>query len=115
MSSNDALILTWFGVVSLIGLNGFAAGTAAMMSSASRRISRWGRIVFSVLMAGMLPASAVILVLLVPAEFGLGEELRNPLPVFGTLLVIGAAVSLPGAWLITRKLEKPGEEFHAFE
>ncbi len=115
MSPTDALVLSWLGAVSVIGLNGFSAGVAAMLFGWKRSIPRWGRIMFAVMAAGLLPSSMAGLAALSPAEFDLEGEAGVVIAMFGALLAVGGLVSLPGAWLITRRLERPGDEHRAFE
>ena len=101
----ETAILIWIGALFVIGVNGFAAGIAALFYIWRRRIRRGGRI---------LPA-ALIAVIGVTEEGFSGEGPFIVALAFGLLLAVGSVLSLPGAILVAQGLERPGNEFKAFE
>ena len=108
-------LLIWFAIALIIGLNGFAAGSSAILYLWRPRVRRAARIVTAVLLSGFLPASVLIPVAIASGAFAGGE---GPI-VFGigfvAFFALAGAVSLPGALIVARKLEKPGDEFLTFE
>ena len=109
---SDTIILVWVIAVTVLALNGFAAGVAALFYA--RKSMRGGsRNLLAAALAGLLPASLVIVVPL--AQAGAGEEPYIWLLAFAILFAVSTGVSLPGAIIVSRKLEKPGDEFRAFE
>jgi hypothetical protein len=106
-------ILAWIGIVILVGLNGFAAGAAAILHLWRSRLARGTRSMLAAALAGALPASFLIVIPM--ADSGMGEPFAVFLLAFAVVLAGATAVSLPGAIIVSKKLEKPGEEFRAFE
>ena len=107
-------VLIWVGVVCAVGVNGFAAGIAAMLYIWRKQLRRGARTALAAFAAGTMPATLI-------AVIGLSEEGfsgEGPLIVslaFGGIMAVGAAVALPGAMIVARGLERPGDEFRAFE
>ena len=114
MAPGELEAFTWFGVVTFLALNGFAAGVAAAFYAWRRAISRWGRIFYSAGMAGLLPASIMILAVVNPDQYPIEDRIWI-FPAACLIFSVGFVASVPGAWIITRKLEQPGDEFRAFE
>ena len=113
MPPSDAIVLVWLAVVLLIALNGFAAGVAASLHAWKSRMPRAARALTAAVIAGLLPCSVLIFVFLDPVEFR--PDGTDLLVSFGVLFSVGVIGSMPGAWLITRKLAQPGDDFRAFE
>jgi len=113
--SETWIILTWLGIVTTIGLNGFAAGLAAILSLWRPTTRRVGRTLLASAFSGFLPASIFFPMALTQREFIGGEGPIVAAVAFAVVFVIAAVASLPGAIFMTRKLEKPGNEFRAFE
>jgi len=100
----------------MLGLNGFAAGMVASLSIWRRRMRRSARIVSASALAGLLPAS--IFVIAGASElFGTSASEESAVWAFvvGLVLIVAAAVSLPGAIIVGRKLDRPGDEYRTFE
>jgi hypothetical protein len=113
MEASEIPVLVWLGTVTLLAVNGAAAGIAAGLQTASRRMPRAGRIAISAVTAALLPTSVLILPLIDPIEFGV--DLEAGLVLFALMFGGGTVGSLPGAWLMTRRLERARDEFRAFE
>src|SRR3989337_2152249 len=102
----ETAVLIWLGAVSVIGVNGFAAGIAAMLYIWRRRLGKSGRALLAAFAAGLLPAVMV-------GGIGLSEEGFSgdgPLMValvFGVFALIGSVAALPGAILVAQGLEQP--------
>ena len=111
----ETVILTWFAIASIIGLNGFAAGLAAILHLWRRTMRRGARATMSAAVSGLLPASIFIPMAFTDREFVGGEGQIIAAVGFATFWAVATAVSLPGSLIISRKLEAPGEEFRAFE
>ena len=110
----ETAILIWIGALFVIGVNGFAAGIAALLYIWRRRIRRGGRILLAALTAGILPATLIAVIGLSEEGFS-GEGPFIVALAFGLLLAVGSVLSLPGAILVAQGLERPGNEFKAFE
>ena len=109
------VILAWLAIVSVVGLNGFAAGLAAMLFLWRSRMRRGARIVTASTVAGLLPASVFLPIMFTEPEFMGGEGALGFGIGFVVTLAVAGAVSLPGAILICRKLASPGDDYRAFE
>ena len=68
----------------------------------------------SALTAGILPATLIAVIGLSEEGFS-GEGPFIVALAFGLLLAVGSVLSLPGAILVAQGLERPGNEFKAFE
>jgi hypothetical protein len=106
-------ILAWVGIVIVVGLNGFAAGAAAVLHLWRGRMAHGARSMLAAALAGALPASFMIVVPM--AESGMGGQFTIFLLAFAVIFAGATAISLPGAIIISKKLAKPGEEYRAFE
>jgi hypothetical protein len=114
---SEAIVGIWLIVVTVLGLNGFAAGMAAALYIWRRGMRRGARIASASTLAGLLPAS-IFIVAGASELFGasaLSEEPVVWVVVVGLVLVVAGVVSLPGALVVGRKLEQPGSEYRAFE
>jgi hypothetical protein len=110
MSSVAAL---WSLLVTLAMMNLCAAGIAAIVYAWSRRIGHGGRVAIGALVTGSIPVVAFL-------PIYAGDFLRTPDPewrfaAMPVLLIILAVFSAPCAWLVSRKLDAPRDEFRAFE
>ena len=110
-----AVILIWVGFVSLIGINGFAAGVVAILHAWRSKMRRGGRILLASFAAGALPASLIFVAMLTEAEVGVAEEPIAMMLGSAMILVLSGVLSLPGAIVVARRLERPGNEFRAFQ
>jgi hypothetical protein len=105
--------LAWLAIVTVVGLNGFAAGVVALLHIWRHGMRRRTRILLAGAAAGLLLASPLL-------TFAFGEVNVSGEPLVLVVLVVlmsafAAAASLPGAVIIARKLEGPGGAFRAFE
>ena len=106
----------WAIVVGIAILNLCAAGVAAVMHAWRSKMRRGGRIVTAAAVTGFLPASTLLAAGI--AETAWSSTAEEPLVMglaFAMLLTIGMVVSLPGALLVARKLEAPGDDYRSFE
>ncbi len=110
---SEWIILGWVGLVSVLGLNGTSAGAAAMLHVWGSKTRRGGRMLIASVAAGALPASFIVVVPL--AEGGAGQEPLIWLLALGAVLAVGTVLALPGAIVVSRKLEGPGDDYRAFE
>lgn len=102
-----------FMLVGALILNGFAAGMAAMLYLWRRDWPRSRRIVLSALSSGMATLLLFSGVLLFSG--GLQEEPVVMVLVFGLFALAGAAVSLPAALIMSRKIERGPDIGSVFE
>ena len=109
------LVLAWVGLASIVGLNGFAAGVAAVLYAWRSGLRRGGRTFLASVLAGFLSASSFIGLGLLGSPELATEEPWILVGVFGGLFAVATVISGPGALLVARKLEKPGDDFRAFE
>jgi hypothetical protein len=113
--SELAVIVTWYGTVSLLGLNGCGAGVAAMLYIWRRSMRPGARAVVAASLTGLLPASLVIAMMFTERELVLGEGLGILLLAFAALFAVSTLVALPGALVVTRRLAQPGDDHRYFE
>ena len=106
------IVVGWVIVVTVVGLNDFAAGVAAMLHAWRSELRPGSRTLLAGTMAAILPTSFFIVV-------PLAEDWRSWesgwLLALAAVLGVGALVSLPGASIVTRKLEAPRGEYRTFE
>ena len=111
-----ALIVSWLGFVSLIGLNGFAAGVVGVLHAWRLVLARSSRILISIALAALLFASSMMALVFAGTE---DREISGGsvtlAVVFGMGFALAAVVSLPGALLMARKVEAPADTFRVFE
>jgi hypothetical protein len=108
------LVGLWAIFVSIVGLNGFAAGIVTVLYLWRRQQRRGTRVLAAVMLTALLPASLMAPGMLMSASAGATAPVGM---LVGTAFLFAAAmvVSLPGALIVARKLEAPGDEFRAFE
>jgi hypothetical protein len=111
---SDAVVGTWMILIAIVILNGCAAGVTAMLH-VRRKMRRGARVMTAVLITAVLEAS-----MFVPVAFADAMRARpDGLLVIGTIIAVVFAgalvVSLPGALVVSRKLEAPRDEYHTFE
>ncbi|KRA83109.1 hypothetical protein [Altererythrobacter sp. Root672] len=104
----------WIILVVAVGLNGFAAGVAAALSVWGPAWKRPSRILVAAASAGFLPFGVLIPATFLELSSGMKESTYLALG-FGVMFVIATVVSLPGAIVVSRKLERPSDDFLAFE
>ncbi len=110
----ETLFIVWLGIATVLGLNGMAAGAAAVLHVWRRRGSRGGRIILASLAAGLLPSSMVLAASVLENEV----TTEGPLVValgFSMMLAIATVLAVPGAVALTRMLDRPGDSHRAFE
>jgi hypothetical protein len=107
----------WAIVIAIVAFNLCAAGVAAVLHAWRSKMRRRGRIVAAAAATGVLPASTLIVAGLVEIGWPTSSP-EEPLVValaFALVMGLTMIVSLPGAFLVARKLESPGEDYRAFE
>jgi hypothetical protein len=104
----------WAIVVGVVGLNGFAAGTVAVVHLWKRQQSRGGKVLIAAISSALLPTSLIVPGMLLSASVG---GTAPAYVVLGAIMMFAMSLvaSLPGAIVVARKLEKPGDEYRAFE
>jgi hypothetical protein len=116
MAANGITVIVWLSVVSLVGLNGFAAGVAAALHIWVGGMRRRRIAILASVVSGFLPASMLVV------TGGLG---RRPVSFFEDPFVVAAAfaialgfaalLSFPGATIVARKLDGHRDAVRAFE
>jgi len=110
----SALIGIWAIAVFVVVLNGFSAGLTAFFHLWRSKQARRSRALTAAAITGLIP-------LVVAAPAVLTQTSNGTVSVvgfivgFGVLSVLTMAVSLPGAVIIARKLDGPGDAYRAFE
>jgi hypothetical protein len=106
--------IAWLILVFVIGLNGFAAGVAAILHAWRHGQKRATRTLIAAISAGLFPFSWLVPTFF--SELGSGSEAPLYLALGGgVLFAIATAVSFPAAIVVSRKLEAPGDQFRTFE
>lgn len=112
----DIGVAVWILLVALVGLNGFAAGVAAVLHLWRGAVRQRVRIIQAATATGLLPVAMVALPMFVQLGGSGGvPELVGTVIGMVLLLGLGALVSLPGAIVITRKLAGGGDAYKSFE
>ena len=104
----------WAILLSVIGLNLAAGGVAAILHGRRDKQALRSRILTAAALTALWPAGMFIPVML----DGTLDEAHVSIEMLigaGLLFLVGFAVTLPGALIIARRLERPSEEYHAFE
>ena len=104
----------WGILISIVGVNLSAAGVVAILHAWRSKMRRGGRIFTAAAMTGLLPASLMIPTMLPGVSAG-AEAPVGLVVAFFMVLGMVTVVSLPGALIVARKLEAPGDEFRVFE
>jgi hypothetical protein len=104
----------WIFLVFLVLLNGFAAGTAAVLHVWRSGQSRQSRAVTAAAITGLVPAIMMIPAIIAQGSFEV-PSLVGSIVGIAVLCGLTMAVSLPGALIIARKLDGPGNAYAAFE
>lgn len=116
MAVAEYWIIGWTLFFGLVGINGFAAGMAAILHIWRGKDRLRIRVLLAATLSGALPSSVVVVVGLAEGEMvadaAVGAGLG--LAFLASTAVTGLA-SLPGALVISRKLAGPGDAFRAFE
>ena len=111
----DWLYAAWLVLAAVITFNLSAAGAAALLYGWRSRLRRGSRTFLASAVTGFLPASSFMAIGL----YDSGDRLNQDAAVYASIFVmsfaIAAIVSLPGAIIVSRKLEAPGDDFRAFE
>ena len=109
---SGSIAFVWMLIVTLVGLNGFAAGVAAVLHIWRRGMRRRTRVLLASVAGGLLPVSPLL-------AFAFGGEVtgepRVLVIVAGVFSAAAVVASLPGAVIVARRLEGPGDAVRAFE
>jgi MFS superfamily sulfate permease-like transporter len=108
------LIGLWTILVLIIGLNGFAAGMVAVLKGWRSKQSRRSRALTAAAVAGLFPAAIALPAMAVDVSAGSMAPLGLILGI-AVICVVAMVASLPGAVIVARKLDGPGDAFRAFE
>jgi hypothetical protein len=111
------LIAVWAIAMVVIAFNLCAAGVAAILHAWRSKIRRPARVAAAAATTGVLPASTLIVVGLVEVGWPTSSVEDPFVAALAFALVMGLTMlaSLPGAFIVARKLEAPGDDFRAFE
>lgn len=108
----------WIGLWTLVFftvlLNGFAAGVAAALHVWRPEQLRRSRVLTAAAVAGLIPAMIAVPPMLMDISVGARAPFGLVLGV-AVISVVAMAASLPGAVIIARKLDGPGNAYTAFE
>jgi hypothetical protein len=103
-------------IVTIVGLNGFAAGAVAALHVWRVKLPRESRMFAASAAAGFLPATALICLAMAGSSQGeLPGGATELVVIFGVTFTAALVVSLPGAIIVGRKLDHPGEAHRTFE
>ena len=112
---SDTVIVLWAGLVFALILNGCAAGVVAMLHAWRSSMGRGGKAVAAGFATGVGTGAMFM-------TFAIDDlttsDTEGPLVVglaLAVFVAIATVVSLPGALIVARKLDRPGEDFRAFE
>jgi cytochrome bd-type quinol oxidase subunit 2 len=111
---SDTATAIWVIVIFIIALNGAAAGVVAAFHAWQSRMRRGQRIVAAATASGVL-SGAWLIPFALSAESTNSEEPMIIVLVFVAFIGVGTLVSLPGALIVGRKLDSPGDIHRAFE
>ena len=111
------VIGVWAIAMVIIGFNLCAAGVAAILHAWRSKMRRPVRVVAAAAATGALPASTLIVGGLVEAGWPTSSAEEPFIAALAFAMVTGVTMlaSLPGAFIVARKLEAPGDDFRAFE
>lgn len=110
------IIIIWLIVFSILVFNLCAAGVVAILHAWRSKMRRGGRIVTAAALAGFLPSSTFLAGGLVESLTSSSSEEPFVMALaFGMIMLIATVVSLPGALIVARKLDTPGDDFRTFE
>ena len=110
---SELVMVSWAFVVFIVLLNGCAAGIAALFHTRRSEMRRGSKIVGAILGTGLITAGMIGPWTIEGMAEGEGPLI--PLLVLILIMVVAMVVSVPGAVIITRRLEVPGDEFRTFE
>ena len=109
-----ALIGIWSVLVFLVLLNGFAAGIAAALHVWRSKQPRRSRILTAAAVSGLVPAAIALPAMAADVSSGMVAPL-GLLVGIAVICAIAMGASLPGAVIVARKLDGPGDAYRAFE
>ena len=113
----DWVIGVWLTVMSVVVVNLCAAGVIAILHGWRSKTRRGRRILTASAVAGLIPASTMLTIGL--AEDGwpslASEEALIVALAFAVILATAMLVAVPGALVVDRKLDGPGDAYRAFE
>ena len=104
----------WVVFVFLVLLNGFAAGMAAVLHVWRSGQRRRSRIVTAAALTGLVP-TVMIFPAVFEQELAGGAQLAGMIVGMGMMFGLSTVVSLPGAVIIGRRLDGPGDAYRTFE
>lgn len=108
------LVGIWSIVVFFVGINLAAGGVAAILHVRRKGQPRRGRVLTAAAIVALLPTALVIPAMLIPASIG-GVAPVGMIVAVVLVFAFGFAGSLPGAVIVARQLDKPGDDYRAFE
>ncbi len=112
-ASFGIVIVIVTGLVSIVGLNLSAAGIVACFYLWRRKVPVSTRAMLAAGLAGLLPVLASMAPLAMQIVEG-GQEAVIMLVVIAMVLAVSTVLSLPGALVVSRKLQQPLDH-RAFE
>lgn len=108
------MIGLWTLLVGIIGLNGFAAGMVAVLHVWRSKRPRRSRVLIAATITGLVPAALAAPAMLVDMSSGMVAPVGLLIGI-AVACVLAMAASLPGAVIVARKLDGPGDAYRAFE
>ena len=108
-------VLIWILVSAAAGLNLSAAGVAAILHAWRVNMRRGGRMFAAAVIAALVPTSGFVAIALSESATATSEDPFIVAIVFLAIQAVCTLVSLPGAAVVARKLEHPGDDFRVFE
>ena len=112
---NDTVIASWIILIWILVLNCCAAGVGEMLHLCRKNIRRAGRVVVAAAVAALMNIGMFVPIAFTDPMAGGSDDYLIVGGIFPAVLAITFFITLPGAIVITRKLEAPGDEFRAFE
>ena len=112
---SETLAGIWIVVVLVVMLNGCAVGVVAWLHTSRRTMRRGAKIAISVFVTALLPASLFFPFVVADLTPTGGEEPIIIAVALAMVFVLSAAAALPGAYIMSRKVEAPGDEYRTFE
>lgn len=102
-------------LAAVVSFNLCAAGVAAVLHAWRSKMRRGGRTVLASAVAGFLPASSIMAIGILGSPENITQDAAVYAAIFGICFAVATLVSLPGAIIVARKLEAPGNDHRAFE
>lgn len=112
---SEMAVGAWIFIVLAVLMNGCSGGVAAVLHRRRHTFRRAGRIATSALVTGLISTSMILPVASVDPQWA---DSGGPLILvlaLAAVLAIATLICVPGAFLIARRLEGPGDEYRTFE